>query len=70
MNINRIGVFATVGTVKSGAYKRELCRYKSELSVKEIACPNWVSIVEGVGFCLYEESDIKIHLDEMLEFNP
>lgn len=69
MNINRIGVFATVGTVKSGAYKRELCRYKSELSVKEIACPNWVSIVEGVGLP-YEESDIKIHLDEMLEFNP
>lgn len=67
MNINRIGVFATFGTVKSGAYKRELCKYKPELAVKEIACPNWVSIVEGIS---NSEGDIKEHLDEMLEFNP
>lgn len=69
MNVNRIGVFATVGTVKSGAYKRELCKYKPELSVKEMACPNWVSIVEG-GNHIDADKDIKMHLDEMFEFNP
>ena len=48
MNIKKIGVFATVGTVNSGAYKKELLNHNSELQVHEIACPNWVSIVEGL----------------------
>lgn len=66
--INKIGVFATEGTVNSGAYKREVVKYNPLAKVKEIACPNWVSIVEG----LYENSemDIKKHLEEMLTFNP
>lgn len=66
--LNRIGVFATVGTVKSGAYKRELCKHNSTLEVKEIACPNWVSIVEGI--IKDGEEDIKSHLVEMLDFAP
>lgn len=69
MNLDKIGVFATVGTVNSGAYERELCKYKPELKVKAIACPNWVSIVEGVNN-IDADKDIKIHLEEMLEFKP
>lgn len=68
LNLNRIGVFATVGTVNAGAYKREIIKYNSQIQVKEIACPNWVSIVEG-HFNSVDE-DIKIHIDEMLKFNP
>lgn len=67
-NVSKIGVFATIGTVHSGAYKREILKYNSNIAIKEIACPNWVSIVEGH----FEggEKDIKTHLDEMMEFNP
>lgn len=66
--LKRVGVFATVGTVNSGAYKRELLNSNFSMQVLEMACPNWVSIVEG-----YEQNgldDIKLHLNKMLEFNP
>lgn len=68
MNIRKVGVFATQGTVSSGAYKREITKYNSNIQVKEIACPNWVSIVEG----LYADGkeDIKKHMLEMDEFKP
>ena len=63
MDVKKIGVFATAGTVNSGAYKKELLKYNSELKVQEIACPNWVSIVEGI--LKNAEDDIKMHVDEM-----
>jgi glutamate racemase len=68
MELQRIGVFATIGTVNSGAYKKEIQKYDPNINVKEIACPNWVSIVEG----LVDDNgeDIKKHVQEMLEFNP
>ena len=68
MDIKRLGVFATVGTVNSGAYKREISRYNSDMVIKEIACPNWVSVVEGrISNGNYE---VKKHVEEMLEFAP
>lgn len=69
LNLSRIGVFATQGTVNSGAYQTELKKHNSKVSVKEIACPNWVGIVEGVSK-INIENDIKSHIQEMLEFNP
>ena len=63
----KVGVFATKGTVKSKAYSREIQKYNSMIEVCEIACPNWVSIVEGK---LSDNEDIKFHAEEMLEFNP
>ena len=70
MSVNRIGVFATQGTVTSGAYTRELTKYKSDLKVKEIACPHWVSIVEGLNSDINPDEDIKSKLEEMMEFSP
>ena len=67
-DIDKIGVFATVGTVNSAAYKREITKYNSQIQVNEIACPNWVSIVEGIY--TNGEKDIKSHMDEMLNFSP
>ena len=69
MNLSRIGVFATQGTVNSGAYKTELKRYNDCVEVKEIACPNWVGIVEGVSQVDPVE-DVKSHIAEMLDFAP
>lgn len=71
MNFKKIGVFATEGTVKSGAYPRELCKYNPSLEVKAIACPRWVSIVEGAGVNdLDADCDIKSHIMEMSDFVP
>ncbi|MBE7711099.1 MAG: glutamate racemase [Cyanobacteria bacterium SIG31] len=67
----RIGVFATEGTVKSGAYKAEILKYNPEILIKEFACPNWVSIVETTNKDEdYANDDIKKHMLEMLEFRP
>ncbi len=70
MNVKRIGIFATEGTVKSGAYQKELCKYNPTLEVKSIACPNWVSIVEGTQNVDNPDFDIENHLKEMLDFEP
>ena len=43
----KIGVFATQGTVNSHAYKNELQKHDKNIDVFEIACPEWVSIVEN-----------------------
>lgn len=66
---NRIGVFATEATVKSGVYTRELCRNNSELKVTEIACPNWVPIVESSDYA-NGAADVYAQLQKMLEFEP
>lgn len=43
----RIGVLATAGTVKSGAYTRALHSLDSALNVAEVACPQFVPLVEA-----------------------
>lgn len=71
MNISKVGIFATQGTVSSLAYTREITKYKPEMLVNEIACPNWVSIVEGVPLIgIAPDEDVKTHLDEMMKFAP
>lgn len=79
-DFKRLGVFATEATVKSGVYTRELKKYNPSLAVHEIACPNWVNIVEGVnltpsprergGVRVNPEQDIAFHVQEMLKFAP
>jgi glutamate racemase len=70
MGYNKIGVFATEGTVKSNAYKSEILKYNPNITVNEVACPNWVSIVEGVNSSINIKQDIETHMIEMLSFNP
>lgn len=43
----RVGVLATLGTVKSAAYTRTLHRLAPDLFVQEIACPDFVPLVEA-----------------------
>lgn len=65
---HNIGVFATQGTINSHAYKNEIQKYNSDINVFEIACPQWVQIVENE---LQDDKrsieNIKQHLDEMLK---
>ena len=70
-DVKRLGVFATSATVNSGVYTRELKKHNSTLEVKEIACPNWVDIVENGRYKdTSAQADIKSHLDTMMKFNP
>ena len=69
LGVKRVGVFATCGTVNSGAYKTEIKSHNPDIEVKEIACPNWVGIVEGVSD-VDADADVKVHVDEMMQFNP
>ncbi len=66
-----IGVFATQGTVNSHAYKNEIQKHNKDINVYEIACPEWVRIVENE---LQEDEEsianIKMHLDEMFVNQP
>lgn len=69
--IKKIGIFATQATVNSKVYTRELKKHRPDSEVFEIACPDWVEIVES-GDVGSEKSlkNVKKHLDEMMPFNP
>ena len=70
-NINRLGIFATEGTVKSKAYSKEISKHNKNILVHEIACPNWVPIVETGSFNSTDSLlDIESKMKLMLEFNP
>lgn len=69
-NINKIGVFATSATINSHAYKNNLKKYNPNLEVIEIACPQWVDIVENEKFEDKESlENIKKHIEEMKKNN-
>ena len=69
MPVKRIGVFATNATVNSGAYKKEIQKFNPDIDVIQIACPEWVKIVEENK--VSQSSDkVKLKLDEMLKCNP
>lgn len=71
LQVDTIGVFATQATVNSHAYSKGIKSFSPEKNIVEIACPDWVKIVEN-----HEENSpealgkIKEKLSEMLEFSP
>ena len=68
---NRIGVFATEATVKSGVYERELKKYNKDIKVFSSYCPEWVSIVEEKKFDSPDSLNcVKKYLDVMLANKP
>ena len=71
LEIERIGVFATPVTINSHIYAREINKYNKDMKVFEIACPEWVKIVES-GMEHYESTKnaVKKYLDTMMENNP
>ena len=72
MNLSKVGVFATLATVKSKAYKKEIEKHNAGILVNEIACPNWVSFVESGNLPDKNnfEQDIMVHINEMMKFAP
>lgn len=71
MNVKKIGVFATIATINSGAYKREIQKHNSDIEVIEHACPNWTSFVENGQInspeCL---EDLKAHYEKISDSKP
>ena len=69
-NIKKIGVFATKATINSHAYKNNIQAINPDIEVVEMACPEWVNIVENE---LQNDEkaiqNIKMQLDEMLSYN-
>ena len=69
--IKTLGVFATQATVNSGVYKREIQKYNSNMNVIQIACPEWVKIVEDDKINNPESIlKIKEKVEDMLKQNP
>lgn len=69
--IKRIGVFATHATVNSNVYKHEIQKHNPNMDVFQIACPEWVRIVEEHKINQPQSIiQIKEKLDEMLVFKP
>lgn len=69
--IERLGIFATRGTILSGAYPREIAKYNTKMEVFGQYCPDWVYIIEN-GL-IYNDESIKIvenDLKTMLKNNP
>ena len=71
LDIERLGIFATESTIKSGVYESELHKYNKELKTYAQGCPQWVNIVESHTQNNPDKIDIiKSDLDKMLEHNP
>lgn len=63
-----IGIMATEGTVKSQTYTKEIKKANPKATVYELACPDFVKIVENRLYDKKESVDyIKKHLDVLLE---
>ncbi|MBQ3641308.1 glutamate racemase [bacterium] len=70
-NYKRIGVFATNATINAHAYRKNINAFNTNIEVYEMACPEWVQIVEN-NIINEEKSinDIKKYIVEMLKSNP
>lgn len=68
---NKIAVWATVGTIKSGKYKEEIQKYNNDAEVFEISCPEFVGIVENSLYDDEKSIDLvnKTYIDT-LKLNP
>ena len=71
LEIERLGVFATPVTINSHIYKSEIYKYNKDMQVFELACPEWVKIVEfGMEKSEETKAYVKKYLDIMMKNNP
>lgn len=71
MPVKKTGILATKATINSGFYAKELKKYTPSLEVYELACPEWVKIVEENTKNEPESiALIEKYVKEMLKNNP
>ena len=69
--VEKIGVFATEATIRSGVYKKELKKHNPDLEVFEMSCPPWVQIVEqGLQNDPASIACVQAYLEKMLKNKP
>ena len=69
--IERLGIFATPATIKSGVYTREIHKITPQMQIFGMDCPEWVKIVEEKRETNPESINIiKQNLTDMLEHKP
>lgn len=67
----RVGLIATEGTVKSGAYAQALRRLDPGLAIREVPCPKLVPLVEsGEWQGVEAEAIVRSSLGPLLAFPP
>ena len=67
LDVSRIGVFATPATVNSHSYAKNI----KDKEVFEIACPDWVKIVENnLTGTIESKEKVRVKIEEMLKFSP
>ena len=71
LELNKLGVFATPVTINSHIYSKGINKYNENMEVFEIACPEWVKIVES-GEEHYDSTReiVKKYLDLMMKNSP
>lgn len=66
-----IGVFATPATINSHAYSKWINTYNPKINVVEIACPEWVKLVEAEDTeSEHAFNSVKKMMEKMLTHNP
>ena len=71
LDIKKIGIFATPATINSHCYKHEIQKYNPHMEVIEIACPEWVKIVEnGQEKTNFGKISVREKFFEMLDYAP
>lgn len=68
--IKKIGILATKSTINSQMYSKSLKKTNPSLETIEMACPQWVSIVENKVVDFDEDEVLLKHLKPVLEFKP
>lgn len=70
-NTGRVGVLGTRGTVASESYLLEAAKFFPELRITQVACPEWVQLVED-GKYQSPEADFTVqkHLSTLLQTDP
>ena len=71
LEIDRLGVFATPVTINSHIYKNEIHKYNKNMQVFELACPEWVKIVEtGLEKADSTKECVKKYMDMISKNSP
>jgi len=69
LNIKRLGVFATIATVKAQKYSQCIMAQNPKMQVYEIACPGWVELVESQDYTSPHAKElIQKNMEKMLSF--
>ena len=67
---NHVGIIGTKVTIKSGAYRKKILSYNSNLDLYDTACPTFVPLIEeGIIQNKIMDLSVKYYLDQFIDYN-